>query len=791
MNPRRFVGVGVLLLVSSLVVPAPTSQADPPVIPPTPPPLVPCQPLICVQLIDAVEIAPDHWRFEVEALNWTAFTDRTCPPTDPNCVDRSSPGAAAEGLVFVRNAALSTVQFRVLPVDPNGAPLGIESVTEDLQVEILPGGETAVDLDRGFVDRVVSVFDLDAATGVPPACFELTDPIEGIVTFSDDPLCDTLVMSLDMVQVEFEAFLGPSNVEPNKWSADLCTADQIVWTQDPTMPMPIPPGDTNVQPSCPTTCQDKDALGNVLQGFVFEVEDFQPGDRLVFNWYLLGPSGPIASGSPPTPADSGTLAPSPSDPWGFSFGSFQIDRKVSCVGGGCDTTILVQPPVTDPAVSCLVDEALPRDDLPFDFYISLAPAGVDPPCNIEPAVARDARGIERLVVRATAGSETDRMVITFENLENGAVTTESFSLTSGSRDVPTETLVGRYEVGGICENTITNQFFFLDKFTFAVPRRGDLPDVVSSTRAYEIDEATGTLALTESFAGGALALGSSHEVHHFFQVTDTNGETHVVGTADGAPDTLFRQGALLVRDTAAPQIVDFEPTVDLGTELDGGADCAVDFTVRARATDAAGGFTLSEDLNNTSTRSFGTTVGGTEEANLATTGTVSVGSPVTVTFEAVDDAGNTSGPSSTTVTVTDDTLPLVDCTLIEQMGGNNGGGGGGPGNGQGPGGGGPPGQGGNGGGPPPNLPNSGFFVVDFSGSDNCQPPFGLTLSAEIDGITVQNGDTVQIVQNGTTPSTSTLQPDGSIRIDTAGNGTLTVTATDQASNVSQCTAVAF
>lgn len=779
MTSRHFVGVGVVVLLCILTVGVEDSLADPPVIPVTPPPLVPCNPLICLQLIDAIEVTPGNWRFEFEALNWTAFTDRPCLPTDPNCVDRSSSGSPAVGLVFVRNAALSSVKFRVLPVDPNGAPLGFVSEVEDVQVGNLPGGDTGVDLDRGFVAQVLSVVDLDANVVLPASCYALTDPYEGILTFIDDPVCQPFVDNLDEVRVSFDVFLGPDNVEPNKWQPNVCTEDQIIWTQDPDMPMPIPPGDTNVQPSCPVTCEDKDSLGNVLQGFVVEVENFDPNDRLVFNWYLLGPGGPIASGSPPTPTDSGTLGPSPSDPWGFSFGSFQIDGKVSCQDGSCDTTILVDPPVTDPTLSCLVDEDLDRNTLPFDFYVSLAPAGTDPPCSIEPAIERDVRGIERLVVRATAGTETDRLVVTFENLDTGDVTTESLFLTAGSANISTEDLLGRYEVSGICENTVTSQFFFLDSFTFAVPRRGDRADLVSTTHAYEIDEATGTLALTETFTGGALSLGAAAEIYHFFQVTDVNGVTTVVGSADGAPDSLFRNGPLLVHDTVAPQI-SCVPTVNLGTQADGGQDCSVPFTAAARATDAAGGFTLSESLNGTSTRSFGTTVDGAEEANLATSGTVSVGSPVDVNFQAVDDAGQSSGLCTTTITVADDTPPLVQCALIEQQGGNNGGG-----QGQGPGGGGPPGQGG---GPPPNLPNSGFFVVDFSGSDNCQPGFTLTLDANIDGLTVNAGDEVQIVQNGTIPTTGTVQPDGSILVETAGPGVLTVTATDQAGNVSVCTA---
>ena len=129
-------------------------NADPPVLPPTPPPEIPCAPLVCLQLTDAVEVAPETWRFEFRSLNWTAFTDRPCPASDPTCVDRTSPGAPATGLVFVRSAALSTVDFTVLPIDPNGAPLGVEPIMIDDR-KLIMDFHSAPDIDI-LVERSIN-----------------------------------------------------------------------------------------------------------------------------------------------------------------------------------------------------------------------------------------------------------------------------------------------------------------------------------------------------------------------------------------------------------------------------------------------------------------------------------------------------------------------------------------------------------------------------------------------------------------------------------------------------------
>lgn len=763
-------------------------HADPPVLPAIPPPEVPCKPLICLQITDAREVAPGTWQFEFRGLNWSAFTDRPCPPTNPGCIDRTSAGEAAEGLVFVRSAALSTVPFRVLSVDPNGAPLGSEPVDETATVFRLAGGELGLDLDRGFVDEVTSIVDADTGDLLPAACYELVDPVAGLLTLDETAAeCAPLTAALSQAEVSFTSFQGSSDAVANTWSSSLCTQDQIIWSQDPGVdpPLVIPPGDSNVSPSCPVTCEEKTSLGNNLDGFTIEVEDFQPGDRLVFNWYLLGDTGPIASGSPPTPTNPGTLAPSPQDPWGFSFGSFQIDRKPSCLAGDCDTVIVTTPPVTDPSLSCLVDGSLDRNSLPFDIYVSLGPAGTDPPCAIEPAVAKDDKGIERLVVRATSGSETDRITVQFRNLGTNRIDKSvQLPLQNASELIATDDLVGRYEVSGTCDNTATRQFFFLEPFTMGIPRRGDLAELPLDATAIELDEVNGGFALTGQLDGTGLDLADEGvEICQFFQVKDRDGNVRIFGSS-GTPDLLSRHDGVLVTDAFAPQLA-CPSLVQVGTDQDGGGDCSVEQGITAVASDPAGGFDLTNDLDaSLVTRSFGTTIDGQETAVQTATGVFSVGSPATVRFSAVDDSGQTATCASQ-VQVADDTLPLVECRLVPDGGA---GGGGGPGNGgsngKGPGGQGPPGQGG-GNGPPNQLPNSHFYVVEFSATDNCQPDFGLTLEAAIDGITVTDGQPVQITTQGQPGVTSDTQG-GRLHIQTSEGGVLTVTATDEAGNVATC-----
>jgi len=755
-------------------------SADPPVLPPVPPPQTPCNPLICLQITDVREVAPGTWQFEFRALNWSAFTDRPCPPSSPGCIDRTSSGAPAEGLVFVRSASLSTAPFRVLPVDPNGAPLGSETLVESTAVFRLPGGDLGLDLDRGFVEAVNSIVTTDTATLIPATCYELVDPVEGILVLDEtDAVCAPLTAALTQVDVSFSSYAGSTGAAANTWSSSLCTQDQIIWSRDPAIepPLVIPAGDSNVTPSCPVTCEEKTALGNNLDGFTIEVEDFQPGDRLVFNWYLLGDSGPIASGSPPTPTDPGTLGPSPEDPWGFSFGSFQIDRKASCFSGDCDTVLVSMPSVTDPLLNCLVEGDLDRDSLPFDIYVSLGPAGTDPPCGIEPAVEEDAKGIERLMVRATSGTATDRVTVQFRNLDTNRIDKSvQLSLQAASALIPTDDLIGRYEVSGTCDNTVTRQFFFLDSFTMGIPRRGDLAEVTLDATAIELDEANGDFALTGELDPAVLDLADDAvEICHFFQVVDRDGNVRIFGTGD-APDLLSRNNGVLVKDLFTPQLT-CPATVQVGTETDGGADCSVEQGITAVATDPAGGFVLTNDLEPTlATRSFGTAIDGQEMAVQTATGVFMVGPAATVLFGVTDDAGQ-SATCASQVEVMDDTLPLVECRLVPDSSAGTG-----PGNGKGPGGGGPPGQGG---GPPNQLPNSHFYIVELSSSDNCQPDFGLTTVADIDGITVINGQPVQITTQ-TQPGVTADFQGGRLHIQTGEGGVLTVTATDDAGNVGIC-----
>jgi len=748
---RRFLLRFSLLLV---LFGAEVSFADPPVIPDDDPPEVPCQPLICLQVTDARQVASatKTWRFEFEALNWTAFTDRPCGAWNPNCIDRTSPGAVATGLVFVRNALRSTVPFRVVPVDPNGAPLGLVTRTETETIGTLPSGDPGVDLSVRFLDRIDSITNLDKGGPVPDFCFDLIDSIEGVIKLKDFiPACDAAWDDGDQLELQLKVHDGDQTARVNSWSQSSCSENQVIWLRSPADPLEIDAGDPNMS-SCPITCADKDSLGNVLDGFVIEVDAFGPGERIVFSWYLIGESGPIAAGGPPTPTDQGSLTPSPQDPWGFSFGSYQIDGRNDCSAGNCDTMIMVRPPVVDPTVSCLIDEQVDRNSLPFDFYISMSSSGVDPPCRLEPGIELDPFGIERLMVNAEAGTQTDTFIVQFLNVDTKVIDrTDRFPLHDATAMLATDDLVGRYEVNGVCEDSASGRFFFVDSFPLAVPRRGDLPDTgPTDLMAMELDEISGAYALTGSLPAGVLDLDNAVDAMHFVQVRDRNGDVRIFGTDGGAAHRLDRVGGALVLDTEPPSIL-CAPDLTLGTRSDGDGDCQVEAGVTAVALDPAGGFTVSNSLHKGEiSRSFGTTVGVQEVAQLTVTDVFGPGAPVTIDFIAIDDAGQ-SAACSTTVTIVDDGSPDVACQLVHA----------------------PSGKGHKNGG--------GFYVVAFTSGDDCGVA---SVQASIDGVPVTLDQPVQIT-HASRDLTSRLAK-ARLHITTPHGGVLEVVATDSAGNETVC-----
>ena len=85
------------------------------------------------------------------------------------------------------------------------------------------------------------------------------------------------------------------------------------------------------------------------------------------------------------------------------------------------------------------------------------------------------------------------------------------------------------------------------------------------------------------------------------------------------------------------------------------------------------------------------------------------------------------------------------------------------------------------------LGNGGFYKVHFSASDSCTSV--TSLIAKIDSVTVTDGQVVKITHSNTNSvKTNRMTGFGGTHINTNGPGTLTVTATDEAGNVSSCTA---
>ena len=85
------------------------------------------------------------------------------------------------------------------------------------------------------------------------------------------------------------------------------------------------------------------------------------------------------------------------------------------------------------------------------------------------------------------------------------------------------------------------------------------------------------------------------------------------------------------------------------------------------------------------------------------------------------------------------------------------------------------------------LGNGGFYKVHFSASDSCTSV--TSLIAKIDTVTVTDGQVVKITHSNTNSvKTNRMTGFGGTHINTNGPGTLTVTATDEAGNVSSCTA---
>ncbi len=294
--------------------------------PALPPPKCPfnCA-LICFQMTHAYNVpGTDNWRFEFEVLNWTQYEDPSC---SSNCISSigcvTSPGSSATGLSLVRVANLSSANMQIVPTDPNGAPH--RSVEVDVTGNLtMSNGELILPLgcDYRFTSEIVGITTNALPTGTcaaPADCVSLAGDIDNpYLLFSSEGLCNGVFTDGDDVTVTLkveESWAPTCSIERNNWTPAQLSENQLIWRRPPGG-YAIPPRNPILNP-CPNTCADKDSGANVLDGFVIEIQDFQPGEQIVFNWYLLDDAGPIAAGSPPTATDPGSLQESPNDPLAF------------------------------------------------------------------------------------------------------------------------------------------------------------------------------------------------------------------------------------------------------------------------------------------------------------------------------------------------------------------------------------------------------------------------------------------------------------------------------------------
>lgn len=251
---KRFV---LALLLATLVFAIPRrARADP----------VPIQssiPVFCFRITDIERVAPgsNKFRIEFEVLNWTH---------EP-----------AYGVYIALNVGTgvkivggSPPFFAGASIDSDGRPLVLIDVNGD-------GNINAADLE-----------DTNGLNGNG-----LLDPGEdknGNGRLDNDPI--------------------PGNLNPsNDWTVALSTTTAITWsagtpvsavdlTRFPFGP-PVQPGDpeipfilfTNLADPTTIVLETIDDGPNVLDGYVIEVDDFDPGEILSFNWFLTDANGNIIS----------------------------------------------------------------------------------------------------------------------------------------------------------------------------------------------------------------------------------------------------------------------------------------------------------------------------------------------------------------------------------------------------------------------------------------------------------------------------------------------------------------
>ena len=251
------------------------AAADPPA-----PSIFPGLPVIRVTDIGAVNGQPNRFRIMFEVINWTN-QDAYGLSVSLNVATTFLPTAAG---------ATPKVKFVNAMAAKTGRPLAPVDVTGDGLINLsLPASNPQSDLE-----------DVNSNGILNPG-----EDKNGNGRLDNDPI--------------------PGNVMPiqgNDWSVAGVTETNARWTAG----TPLPKRDLlaattrasicSLIPGCALTAgqpkianaETVDDGPNVLDGFVLEVSDWEEGETLSFNWFLMGPTLPIGNGSGGSPYAFGVLS---------------------------------------------------------------------------------------------------------------------------------------------------------------------------------------------------------------------------------------------------------------------------------------------------------------------------------------------------------------------------------------------------------------------------------------------------------------------------------------------------
>lgn len=251
------------------------AAADPPA-----PSIFPGLPVIRVTDIGAVNGQPNRFRIMFEVINWTN-QDAYGLSVSLNVATTFLPTAAG---------ATPKVKFVNAVAAKTGRPLAPVDVTGDGLINLsLPASNPQSDLE-----------DVNSNGILNPG-----EDKNGNGRLDNDPI--------------------PGNVMPiqgNDWSVAGVTETNARWTAG----TPLPKRDLlaattrasicSLIPGCALTAgqpkianaETVDDGPNVLDGFVLEVSDWEEGETLSFNWFLMGPTLPIGNASGGSPYAFGVLS---------------------------------------------------------------------------------------------------------------------------------------------------------------------------------------------------------------------------------------------------------------------------------------------------------------------------------------------------------------------------------------------------------------------------------------------------------------------------------------------------